>query len=96
MSNVAADLLLLKTLVPTALIERKVQFSELDEEARLPALFFAALVVMENHEKALRRAEGAKFVNDLLVTHLAPDQMLDIERAIPCEGVSSFRDLRRG
>ncbi len=55
MSDVAADLLLLETLVPTAPIERKVQFSELDEEARLLALFFAALVIRENHEKALRR-----------------------------------------
>ena len=90
MSNVAADLLLLKTLVPIAPIERKVQFSELDEEARLLALFFAALVVRENHEKALRRAEGAKFVNDLLVTHLAPDRMLDIERASPCEEFLRF------
>ena len=57
MSNVAADLLLLKTLVPTAPIEKMVQFSELDEEARLLALLFAALVVRENHPPRRRRGE---------------------------------------
>ena len=94
MSDVATDLLLLETLIPTAPIEAKLRFSELSDDGREVAIFFAAWVVRENHERELRQTEELKsvykFLRSLRHGYLAPDRMFDVERASPVEDFLRF------